>query len=93
MNYLANSCLHWQWMQTTKMAHIIKKQMGMEEHLPKPIWKAKPSSTSVVMAFYIEKDQLYLEKDASCVSLGASFLQMRDGMWFPRNEAPNNAVL
>ena len=45
------------------------------------------------MAFYNEKEQLYLETYASGVSLGASCLHMRDDMWVPRNEAPKNAVL
>ena len=45
------------------------------------------------MLFYNEKQQLYLEIDASGVILVASVLQMRDRRWFPRNEAPDNTVL
>ena len=45
------------------------------------------------MAFYIEMEQLYLETDASDVGLGASVLQVRDGMQFPRKEALDSAVL
>ena len=46
------------------------------------------------MAFYNEKEQLYLETEyVSVVSLGASLLNMRNGMQFPRNEAPDNTAL
>ena len=45
------------------------------------------------MTFYNEKEQLYLEIDASGVGLGASLLELRDGMWFARNEVPDNAVI
>ena len=41
------------------------------------------------MVFYNEKEQLYLETNA----LGASLLQVRDSIWFLRNEAPNSAAL
>ena len=36
---------------------------------------------------------MYLEADAPGVSPGASLLQVWAGMQFPRNEAPENAVL
>ena len=45
------------------------------------------------MAFYNTKEQGYLETDALGASLGAHHLQVRDGMQFPINEAPGNAVL
>ena len=45
------------------------------------------------MAFYNKKEQLYWETDALGVSLRASILHARDGVWFPRNELPNNAAL
>ena len=45
------------------------------------------------MVFYNEKVQLYLETDVSGVYLGASLLQVRDRMQFPRNKSPNNAAL
>ena len=43
--------------------------------------------------FYNEKEQMYLEIDGSSVGLGANLVQVRDGMWFPKNEAPNIAAL
>ena len=46
-----------------------------------------------MMAFYKEKQQIYLEAYASGVSIGSNLLQMRNGMWFLRNEAPNNATI
>ena len=45
------------------------------------------------MAFYKEKDQLYLQTDALGVGFRASLLQARDGMKFTRNKAPYNATL
>ena len=45
------------------------------------------------MSFCTEKEQLYVETDASGVSLGVRPLQVRDGVHFPWNKAPNNAVL
>ena len=48
---------------------------------------------NMTMVFYNEKAQLYLETEASGEGLGVSLLQVRDRMQFPRNEAPDNAVL
>ena len=48
---------------------------------------------NATMAFYNEKEQLYLETDVSGVGLGAGLLQVRDDMQFSRNEVPDNAVL
>ena len=52
----------------------------------------KKNVTSCV-AFCNVKQQPYFGRDASGVSLGICLLQVRDRMWFPRNEAPNNVVL
>ena len=43
--------------------------------------RAKVKKNATIM-FYNEKEQLYLETDILCVGLGASLLQVRDGMWF-----------
>ena len=48
---------------------------------------------SIAMAVCNEKEQLYLEADVLGVGLGGSLLQVRDGMWIPRNETPDNAAL
>ena len=48
---------------------------------------------NVTKAFYNGKEQLYPETDALGVDLGASLLQMRDDMLFPKNEAPVNAMM
>ena len=45
------------------------------------------------MAFCSKKEQLYLETDALGMGLRASLLQVRDGMQFPGNKAPNYTVL
>ena len=45
------------------------------------------------MAFYYEKEQLYVETNDSGVGLGASVLQAKDDLQFPSNEAPGKAVL
>ena len=38
-------------------------------------------------------EQLYLESQALGAGLGVGLLQVSDVMLFPRNEAPDNAVL
>ena len=43
------------------------------------------------MAFCNEKEQLYLETNV--LGVGASLLQIWDGMQFSWNEAPDNAAL
>ena len=48
---------------------------------------------NISMKFYNEKETLYLEPDASSVGPGAEFLQARDSLWFPWDEAPDNTVL
>ena len=45
------------------------------------------------MAFCNDKEQLYLERDVLDVGLGAGFLQVGDGIQFPRNEAPISVAL
>ena len=45
------------------------------------------------MALYSEKKHPYLETDALDILLDASLLQVSNGMWFPRNEAPNYTAL
>ena len=52
----------------------------------KNLYKRPKSITRkyVSMAFYSDKEQLYLETDALGVSLTASFPQVWDGMWFPK---------
>ena len=40
---------------------------------------------NATMAFYNEKQLLYLDTDAVGVDLGASLLQVRDGIKLPRN--------
>ena len=41
--------------------------------------------------FYNEKEPLHLQTHASGFGLGVGLLEVRDRMWFPRNEAPDNA--
>ena len=45
------------------------------------------------MTLYKEKDQLYLETDASGFRLGAGLLQVSDGMCFPKDEPLDNSML
>ena len=45
------------------------------------------------MKFYNKKEPLYLETDTSGVRLGAGLLQVRDGIWFQKNEALDKVVL
>ena len=47
---------------------------------------------NVTMLFYNKNQQLYVEKNVSGVSLGASLLQLRHKTWFPKNEATDNAA-
>ena len=52
--------------------------------------KIKKNAT---MTFYKENEQLCLGIDVLDVGLAASLLQARDEMWFPKSEAPKDAVL
>ena len=47
---------------------------------------------NATIVFCNEKDQQYPETDVSSICLGASLLQERDGIQFPRDEAANNAA-
>ena len=51
------------------------------------------SQKDKTMSFYNEKEQLYLEVDESGVDFRTNLLQVRDRIWFPRNEMPNNGTL
>ena len=61
-------------------------------HTKAYIKEPNPSPKQCKHAFYNEKEQLYRETDAMHVGLGASLLQVRDGMLFPRYEGPKNAA-
>ena len=81
-------------MWTIENADFIKMWMDLQQHLLQPIQQSQNIiKKNATMVFYNEKEQLYLETDASGVGLGASVLHMRDRMWFPRNEAPDRSVL
>ena len=53
----------------------------------------KHHQNDTTMAFYNKKEQLYLGTDASGIVLGARHQHVRDRMWFPRNQAPDNSTL
>ena len=73
---------------------IIKVQWTWHNTNQNLYGKAKNiTKKNTTMAFCKEKKQVYLKIDVSGVGLGASLPQVRNGMWFPRNDAPNNAVL
>ena len=48
---------------------------------------------NAAMAFYSQKEQLYLETNALGVSLGAGLVQVRDRPQYPKNDAPDSATL
>ena len=48
---------------------------------------------AVCLKLYNEKESLYLETDFSGIGLGAGLLQVRDGMQFSQEEAPDNTAL
>ena len=48
---------------------------------------------SASMAFYQEREELYMETNPSDEGLGAHLLQVRNRMWFPQNEAPVKTTL
>ena len=45
------------------------------------------------MAFYNEKEQLYIERDVSGVGLVASLLQVRDGILFQKSKTTDDTAL
>ena len=45
------------------------------------------------MAFYIDKEKMYLEMHVRGAGLRVSLLQGTDGMWFPKTKTPDNAAL
>ena len=49
--------------------------------------------TEMCMKFYDDTKLLYLETDASGVSLGAALLQLRDNMNCQKDTAPDNTIL
>ena len=68
--------------------------MEWQQHLPKPIQNSedyyqKECNSGILQ----QEEQLYLETKALGISVGASLVQVRDGLQFLRNEVPNNATL
>ena len=45
------------------------------------------------MKFYNETKPLYLEMDASRIWLGATLLEMKDGITCPKDITPDNTIL
>ena len=76
-------------MWTIVKSDIIKMWLDLEQNVSKLTWQ---SQKNVIMAFYIAQ-QPYWGINVIAVSLDTSLLQVRDGMWFPRNERPDNAAL
>ena len=60
----------------------------------KALWQSKEDSQKdTCVEFYDTARPLYLEIDASGVSLGARLLKVRDGMNYGHDEVPDNATL
>ena len=75
---LTSMTIEWMWNNTYQKLY---------ERAVSTIWK------DASMSIYNEKEQLYLETNALNVSLEGSFLQVRDRMWFPKDETANNMAL
>ena len=73
--------------------HIIQKQIDVEQHKSLCSRSKAIIKKDATMAFYEDKEQICLETDALGVDLGASLLQVGDGVLFQRNKAPNSATL
>ena len=58
--------------------------MDIEQCISKPKQQSQNIKRNMTMAFYNGKEQLYLETDALDVSLGASLLQGKGELQFPR---------
>ena len=68
--------------------------MDVEQHIPKRIPRVKSIiKKDTFIKFYNEKEQQYLDTDASGIGLRAGLLQVRGGMQFPKDEEHNNSVL
>ena len=73
--------------------YINKMGMGIEQHIPNLFARDRNIiKNNATMAFYNEKEQLYLETNALRVAPGAGFLGVREGIQFPRNKVPINSV-
>ena len=73
------------------MKTSMKNEQTWNNTYQKPYKRAKSLiKKDAFTTFYNEKDQLYPEIAMLGVSLRASLLQVRDGMQFLKDEAPNN---
>ena len=71
-----------------------QKWVDMEQYLSKPIWKSQDYHKKECNHAILQWERgAIARKLMHCVLVSEQvFLQVRDGMQFPRNEAPNNAA-
>ena len=80
-------------MWTLAKTDIGEGWLDTEQDVPGPVWQSKEYDKNACMKFYDTPKSLYLETDASGVSLGARLLHIRDGMNCGCDELPDNAAM
>ena len=87
-----------QWLQRyvnhRKDSHQWKQSWHGTRHRTSYTTKPKLlSEKETYMKLYNYREPIHLETDASGITLGPGLLQVKEGMKFPHNEAPDNRAL
>ena len=72
---------------------LSKKRLDIEQNTPRSIWESQNNSKKdACMKFYDVARPLYLEANLSGIDLGASLLQVREGLNCRHDKVPDNVI-